>query len=238
MARRYQPWYGFIIWLARTVLFKLTGGIRVVGQDNVPFTGPLIVAPNHSSNLDPEAAAVCVGRQITFMAKAQLFNVPVLGQLIRSLGAFPVHRGTADTEALRLTYKLLGEGRAVLVFPEGTRGDGKQLLPVSRGIAMIAKRSGAPVLPVAIIGTHRKMPKGRSWIGWGKTVVAFGTPLRIEDFQAGRSEKEAGEALAGAWVNQILSMCRNHGWDLKEPEAQTLSQSQAESSKSSTDTTG
>lgn len=218
MARRYQPWYGFIIWLARTVLFKLTGGIRVVGQDNVPFTGPLIVAPNHSSNLDPEAAAVCVGRQITFMAKAQLFNVPVLGQLIRSLGAFPVHRGTADTEALRLTYKLLGEGRAVLVFPEGTRGDGKQLLPVSRGIAMIAKRSGAPVLPVAIIGTHRKMPKGRPWIGWGRTIVSFGKLLRFEDFQEGRSEKEAGEALARAWCAEIVRLFREQGATIDMPE--------------------
>ncbi|MBI5706074.1 MAG: 1-acyl-sn-glycerol-3-phosphate acyltransferase [Armatimonadetes bacterium] len=218
MARRYKPWYGFIIWLARTVLFKLTGGIRVVGQENVPFTGPLIVAPNHSSNLDPEAAAVCVGRQITFMAKAQLFKVPVLGQLIRSLGAFPVHRGTADTEALRLTYRLLGEGRAVLVFPEGTRGDGKQLLPVSRGIAMIAKRSGAPVLPVAIIGNHKKMPKGRPWIGWGRTIVAFAKPLRFEDFQEGRSEKEAGEALARAWCAEIVRLFREQGAKIEMPE--------------------
>lgn len=219
-------------------MFILPGGLRVVGRENVPMEGPLIVSPNHTSNLDPPAAAVSVGRQVTFMAKAALFRVPVLGPLIRSLGAFPVQRGTADTEALRLTYKLLGEGRAVLVFPEGTRGDGKTLLPVSRGIAMIARRSGAPVLPVAIVGNHRRMPKGRPIPGFGRTTVAFGTPLRFEDFSEGRSEKEAGEALAAAWMEQIVELLAKHGMRVALPQtSQPLASNQAESASSKMETT-
>lgn len=217
MARRYGTWYGFILFLARVLLFRIPGGLRVKGRQNVPMDGPLLVAPNHVSNLDPEAVAVSMPRQIAFMGKAELFKVPILAPLIRSLGCFPVHRGTADTEALRLAYKLLGEGRALLMFPEGARGDGKLLTSVSRGIAMVARRSGAPVLPVAVIGTHRRMPKGRVIPGFGRTTVVFGPPLRFEDFLEGRSEKEAGEALAAEWCRRVSEMCRAEGWQLESP---------------------
>ncbi len=219
MAARYTPWYGFVRGFVRVFYFQASGGFSIYGLENVPLEGPLIVAPNHSSNLDPPATACSINRQITFMAKSELFKVPILGALIRSLGSFPVHRGETDTEAIRLTLRLLSEGKAVLVFPEGTRGDGKNLGSVNRGIAMLAKRSGAPVLPVGIVGTHRKLPRGRAFSGFGRTTVRYGKPLCYGDFAEGRRDSEARDLFTQAWEKAVVALCGQSGLDLARAEA-------------------
>lgn len=208
-------WYWFVRWAVRVFFFRLSGGFRIVGTANVPRSGPLIVSPNHVSNLDPPAIACSIPRMITFMAKSELFKVPIFGPLIRSLGSFPVHRGEADTEAIRLALRLLGEGRAVLVFPEGTRGDGEELLPFNRGAALLAKRSGAPVLPVGIVGTHRKMPKCVSFSKWGPTYVAFGEPLTYAQFTIQGQEKAAKDAFTSELQRRILDLCASGGLELR-----------------------
>jgi 1-acyl-sn-glycerol-3-phosphate acyltransferase len=202
---RFTPWYGFVRGLVRIGFFKLTGGLSTVGESNVPLEGPLIVASNHVSNLDPPAVACTLPRQIAFMAKAELFRVPVFGSLIRSLGSFPVHRGEADTEAMRLAIRLLSEGRAVLVFPEGTRGDGVTLGEFNRGVGLLAKRSRAKVLPVGIAGTHRKMPKGRLCPRFGRVRVAFGVPFTFDEAGADR------EAFTSELRRRILALCAEQG---------------------------
>src|SRR5436190_18063312 len=156
-----SAWYAFVLRLVRNGFFRLvTGGLRSIGEENIPKTGAVIFAPNHVSNLDPPAIACGTNkRQLAFMAKEELFKGP-FGKLIASVGAFPVRRGEGDTEAIRKTIALLEEGRAVLVFPEGTRGDGKQLGPINRGVAMLAKRTNATVLPIGVVGTHVVAPKG------------------------------------------------------------------------------
>ncbi len=212
-------WYRFVLWVVRWLFFGATGGMRIKGRKNIPWQGPLIVAPNHTSNLDPPATACAIHRQVTFMAKADLFRVPIFGALIRSLGSFAVHRGEADTEAVRLALKLLGEGKAVLVFPEGTRGDGRTMLPVNRGVALLAKRSGAPVLPVGIAGTHRKMPRGKSFPKFGRVTVAFGEPFLYSDVAAHASEAENREAFAVHLESRILALCAQAGLELKAAES-------------------
>jgi 1-acyl-sn-glycerol-3-phosphate acyltransferase len=212
-------WYWFVRNLVRYGFFVPSGGFRVSGLENVPRDGPLIVAPNHVSTLDPPVIACSINRRISFMAKEELFRSRLFGGLIRSLGSFPVRRGEADTEAIKLAIRLLGEGHAVLIFPEGTRGDGSTMLPVNRGVAMLAKRSGAPVLPVGIAGTHRKMPKGRGFPRFVGVRVRFGEPFRYEDVASHESERENREAFALELERRIVALCNAEGYSLTADES-------------------
>jgi 1-acyl-sn-glycerol-3-phosphate acyltransferase len=189
--------------------FEALGGLRVVGAERVPLEGPLVVAPNHVSLLDPPIVGCASPRALCFMAKEELFRVPILGPLIRSLDAFPVRRGEGDTEAIRRAVGLLKAGHAVLVFPEGTRGDGEELLPISPGVAMLAKRTEAVVLPVGIVGTHVVWPKSRRGLRRARMTVVFGEPFRFSDIPGGR------DAFAGELAARIAAACREGGLAVK-----------------------
>ncbi|NLN19757.1 MAG: 1-acyl-sn-glycerol-3-phosphate acyltransferase [Firmicutes bacterium] len=126
---------------------------RVEGREHVPKTGPFVLAANHVSYIDPVVLGVACPRPIHFMAKAELFRIPVLGFLIRELGAFPVQRGAADRSAIRRALRILNDGGVVGVFPEGTRNRRGEVLNPQGGAALIALKAGVPVLPAAIWGT-------------------------------------------------------------------------------------
>jgi 1-acyl-sn-glycerol-3-phosphate acyltransferase len=143
--------------------------IRLEGHEHVPATGPVILASNHRSNMDPVLLASAVDRPVAFMAKAELFVWP-LGSILRWIGQFPVRRGGIDREALRRTDAVLGRGSMLGLFPEGTRGDGT-FSAVHPGLAYIVVRQRCPVLPVAIFGTERV----RRRFGW----LPFASPVRI-----------------------------------------------------------
>jgi 1-acyl-sn-glycerol-3-phosphate acyltransferase len=215
MAAERSAWYAFVLRLVRNLFFRLiTGGLRSVGEENIPKTGAVIFAPNHVSNLDPPAVACGTNRrQLTFMAKEELFK-GIFGKLIASVGAFPVRRGESDTESVRKTIALLDEGRAVLVFPEGTRGDTKQLGPINRGVAMLAKRTNAPVVPVGVVGTHIVAPKGGKGLKRHRITIAYGEPFTYADIAKGSSEKENRELFAQELERRIIALCDAHGLHL------------------------
>ena len=143
--------------------------IRLEGHGHIPDTGPVILASNHRSNMDPVLLASAVERPVAFMAKAELF-VPPLGWIMRWIGQFPVRRGGIDREALRRTDAVLARGSMLGLFPEGTRGDG-DFSAVHPGLAYIVVRQRCPVLPVVIFGTERV----RRRFGW----LPFASPVRI-----------------------------------------------------------
>ena len=133
------------------------------GNERVPAQGPLVVVANHGSHLDPPLLGHALGRPVAFMAKAELFEVPLLGPLIRACGAYPVRRGASDREAIRTATARLQEGWATGVFLDGTRqADGRVNQPLA-GAALLSARSGAPLLPVAIVNSHRALGTGRTW---------------------------------------------------------------------------
>ena len=125
------------------------------GRDNIPATGPVLLVANHSSLLDPPLIGAAARRQLIFLAKVELFQFPLFGGLMRRLNARPVRRDGADPAALRTAMRVLEEGRALLIFPEGTRGDEGVIRPAKAGAGMLAVLSGASVVPVYVRGSGR-----------------------------------------------------------------------------------
>jgi 1-acyl-sn-glycerol-3-phosphate acyltransferase len=143
-------------------IFRLLFRGRTAGNHNVPRQGALVVVANHGSHLDPPLLSHALDRPVAFMAKAELFRVPLLGPLIRACGAYPVARGAGDREAIRTATQRLRQGWAVGVFLDGTRRrDGRVHRP-QPGAALLAARTGVPLLPVAILNSHRALGPGQS----------------------------------------------------------------------------
>ncbi len=133
---------------------------RTLGNENVPQKGSLVVVANHGSHLDPPFLGHALGRPVAFMAKAELFQIPILSFIIRACGAYPVSRGSSDREALRIATARLNEGWATGVFLDGTRQEnGRVNIPLA-GAALLSARTGSLILPVAIINSHRALKRG------------------------------------------------------------------------------
>jgi 1-acyl-sn-glycerol-3-phosphate acyltransferase len=196
--------------------FRTHGGIRVIDPQNVPQTGGAIIASVHVSHLDPPALACTMRhRRLLAMAKEELFEHKGFGWLIGQIGAFPVKRGEADTESIRLAMALLEEGNTLLVFPEGTRGHGETMLPIERGVGMLAKKTGVPVVPVGIHGTHMLMPRGRKGIKKHPVTVAYGRPFTYSEVSTGANERQNRELFAKTLETRILEQCSRAGLELK-----------------------
>ncbi len=154
--------------------------LQVVGAENLPPTGGVLIASTHTAALDPVILGCAFSRPLTFMAKEELFRFPPVAAFLRALGAFPVRRGAPDRRALRKALHLLRLGRCVVIFPEGTRNPTPILRPPEFGVALLAAWSQVPVLPVAIIGSERLMPKG-CWLPRPTPLqVRVGAPLRFK----------------------------------------------------------
>jgi 1-acyl-sn-glycerol-3-phosphate acyltransferase len=168
--------------------------MRVEGAAHVPAGGPVILASNHRSNVDPVLLAAAVRRPVAFMAKAELFAWP-LGAILRAIGQFPVQRGGIDRDALRRTSTVLARGWVLGLFPEGTRGDGS-FASMHPGLGYIVLRERCPVLPVAIFGTERV----RQRLGWlplaSPVRIVIGPPIDLPAAAADRSgRRRATETL-------------------------------------------
>jgi 1-acyl-sn-glycerol-3-phosphate acyltransferase len=161
--------------------------VSIEGAINeLPRTGPLIVASNHASNLDvPVIGSWLIpklGRRIHWLGKKELFDWPIIGWVAANGGVHPVDRGAADVEAFRLAQRILDEGHVLFVFPEGTRSPDGALQEARDGVALLALRTGAPIVPLGISGSYRVWPKGqRLPHPGGRVTVRVGRPFRPAD---------------------------------------------------------
>ncbi|HUA93975.1 MAG TPA: lysophospholipid acyltransferase family protein [Acidimicrobiales bacterium] len=149
--------------ICRVIFRAIMGALfrpLVTGRANVPAEGPVIIAPVHRSFADFGFSAFLTRRKLFFMAKDDLWRNRFLGWLLLTLGAFPVHRESADREALRNAEEVLRLGQVLVLFPEGTRQEGTNVQQLLEGAAFLAARTGAPIVPVGIGGSDRAMPKG------------------------------------------------------------------------------
>ncbi len=176
---------------------------RFEGAERIP-EGGAILAPNHVSYLDPVLVWCGTPRPTHFMAKAELWDVPVVGWALPRLWAFPVRRGEADRTAIATATERLSAGELVGIFPEGTRqrGGSDDLGEANEGVAFIAMRAGVPVVPVGIAGTERAMPPGARLPRFPKVRVWYGRPVDPTDFADG-SRKERVAAMTEAIMDAI-----------------------------------
>jgi len=193
--------YNFVYSLASVALGMLFP-VRLTGGNSIPRSGGFLLVANHSSVLDPPLVGGSAPRPVSFMAKAELFRIPLFGGLIYRLNARPVRRDGGDPAALRTALRVLENGGALLVFPEGTRGPEGELRQGKAGAGMLAVLSGASVVPVYISGSGRAWPRGRRLPRPTRVTVWFGEPMSFAR-QSGSSRKEAYEAASQAMMAAI-----------------------------------
>ncbi|MBZ0168632.1 acyl-phosphate glycerol 3-phosphate acyltransferase [Candidatus Methylomirabilis lanthanidiphila] len=196
---------------------KVAFRLHIEGQEFIPRTGPVILAANHVSYIDPVIIAIAVRRPVRFMAKKELFRVPLLGWLIRQFGTFPVNRDGTNLQAFKRATSLLEAGEIVAIFPEGTRGDGIRLRPAKPGIGLMAARTGAPVIPVFHKGTEKVFPRG-AWLPRPyRIAIKFGMPYRFTGEQA--STRQDQVAIFGRTIMEkiaALNASSDYGVQLKD----------------------
>jgi len=173
--------YAFLRWLMRAITSTyLIGSFRVVGAENVPRTGPLIVCPSHSGTLDPPLVPAFAPRSDSWsMAKSEYFKGGIVEVLFRWYHAFPVVRHTADRAALKRSFDLLKAGHALIIYPEGTRVESGVLANPEPGAGFIAQKAGCLVVPVGLSGTRECLPKGAHWPRRVPVTVTFGKPFLV-----------------------------------------------------------
>lgn len=133
---------------------------RIYGAENVPLTGPLVIVSNHASNYDPPIVSSSVRRPVAYMAKEELFKIPIFSKAIQLYGAYPVSRGSSDRTAIRAALKYLDDGWAVGIFLQGTRTPEGRITEPKRGAALLAAKAKVPILPVCLWGTQAIEQKG------------------------------------------------------------------------------
>jgi len=156
------PWFYYVATTMMRILLLLFTRWQVKGKENMPNQGPLLVVANHLHLADPPLVAVSLGRKAIFMAKEELFRSRFSSYFVGGFGAFPVHRGQLDRKAMRQAERVFAEGLALVMFPEATRSKNAKLQSAFPGSALIAVRSGVPILPIGITGTERI--KGVAWL--------------------------------------------------------------------------
>jgi len=174
-------------------IFILGGRGRVYGVERVPRTGPVILACNHQSFLDPIIAALALPREAHFMARDTLFRNRWFGGIIDWFHAFPVRRGTADVGAIKESLRRLKAGAALVTFPEGTRTRDGRIEPLQPGIVGIAKRARCPIVPTIIEGAYEMWPRHQTLPGCGHVRVLYGRPLAPQEFTGADPDQIARE---------------------------------------------
>jgi len=142
------------------------------------MSGPLIVVCNHMTFAEPPLIRIYLGRESKFAAKPGFFKNKIIGAAMRSFGAFPVYPGRSNAKTIRMIERYLAEGTAVGIFPEGTRSPTARMIPANPGAALIAERTGAPILPVGISGTEKM--RGKRWyVKRPQLIIRFGVPFYL-----------------------------------------------------------
>jgi 1-acyl-sn-glycerol-3-phosphate acyltransferase len=168
--------YAAARWFSRRIL-RLGFGLTVTGERHIPRRGPVILAPNHRSDIDPVVLGAAVPRRCTFLTAAELIARPVLGRLIRLFPFVPIRRGRFDRGAIEDCLARLARGEALVIFPEGNIGADGSPQPAHDGMAFVAARAHAAIVPVGIAGTHEVWPSGTTWPRRGRIAVRIGEAI-------------------------------------------------------------
>lgn len=178
----------------------------ILHQDRIPLTGPVIFAANHVSFGDPPLIGGAIPRPINYLARESLFQPPWFAKLIRSLNAIPLDRDRGGPAGMRTVLSVLAQGRALLLFPEGTRSADGSLGGAKSGTGLTVIRSGAPVIPVRIFGLHEIWGRKRRFPKPGRIIIKFGEPLRFEKerIEAETASRPRTKAIYESVTEQVM----------------------------------
>jgi 1-acyl-sn-glycerol-3-phosphate acyltransferase len=156
---------------------KLFGRVKVHGAEKLPETGAFVLAPVHRSNIDFALTSILTTRPMRYMGKDSIWKSRTLGRFVSMLGAFPVHRGSADRESLRACVEILEGGSPLVMFPEGTRKSGPIVEDLFDGTAYVASKTDVPIFPLGIGGSEAALPKGAKFLKRSQLVLTVGDPI-------------------------------------------------------------
>jgi 1-acyl-sn-glycerol-3-phosphate acyltransferase len=184
-----------VLKIALTPLYRVT----VLGKEHIPETGGVLLCSNHISELDPPVVGMSFPRDVHFIAKEELFNLPVLNKILPHTNAIPIKRGMSDRNALRKGLGVLKNGDVLGLFPEGTRSRTGELGEGLAGAGFFALRSDAQVIPCAVIGTYKP---------FSKTKVIFGPPIDMEEFRSKKASPEEVTKVIMAKIKELIDQNR------------------------------
>jgi 1-acyl-sn-glycerol-3-phosphate acyltransferase len=174
----------FVGWNSFRTLFTVYFRWRVFNPERVPLKGPVILAANHASFIDPPMVGSGLRREINYLARESLFHVPVLATILRSWNVVPVDRDGGTGRGLRAILDRLEKGGAIILFPEGTRTPDGNLQPARSGVGLTVIKSEAPVVPVRVFGTFEAYGRKMRWPRPRRVIVKYGNPLLFEALRA------------------------------------------------------
>lgn len=193
-------WYVFFRKCFR-ILFQTIYRLKVEGLENVPKQGSAVICSNHISLLDPPLVGSASKRPIHFMAKEELFHIPVLSYFLPKILAFPVKRGQSDMKAVKTAIKILRNNELFGIFPEGTRKKEDVSEEAEEGAVFIALKAKAPIIPVALIGPYRFFRPVR---------VVFGEPIDTTPYTTGKISKEIVSEVTGIMMDKIHDLIQQN----------------------------
>lgn len=206
---RASVWYQ-IGWKLFRILFKIAFKLKVNNAHLVPLKGPLIIASNHASLLDPPLIGCASPRPLYYLARDSLFKVPVLNWIIRSWNAVAVSRDVTSPKGLKAAADLLEQGKAILIFPEGTRSPDGNLQPAKPGVGLLIAKTAAPVLPVRIFNSYKALPRHKIVPHLTQIEITFGAPISTTKWaeliqNAKGNEKKQLYHLLAQWIMEQIA---------------------------------
>ncbi|MBA2585358.1 MAG: lysophospholipid acyltransferase family protein [Chthoniobacterales bacterium] len=199
----------FYYWLGYN-LARLIGwlcfGLRILHRERMIESGPVILAMNHQSYLDPPFAGICTRRAIFFLTRRTLLDVPVLGWLLPKLNVIPVDQEGSDRSALKALIRILKAGEGTLVFPEGARTLDGNLHPASPGVGLVIAKTLAPVVPMRIFGAHEAWPPNGGRLRFSRITIAIGEPIYFSATDLQPPGKELYQRLSQRVMNAIAAL--------------------------------
>ena len=202
-------WYR-CAWLIFRFILKYIYRWEVKGRENEPKWGALIIATNHQSFVDPGVLGASLKRKIYFMAKEELFHIPLFSLLIKIWGAFPIKRGKPDYKSIEKALQILKEGKVLGMFPEGMRSINGRLQKAKSGVAHLALKGRAPILPVALSGTDKALPKGKVFLRLAKVRVSIGKPIYLDEFYNREIKKELVDKISEMVMREIEELTKEN----------------------------
>lgn len=197
----------FLFWL----IFKSFFELKVIGHENVPVNGPAIICANHQSFMDPPLVGSSLKRPLNFLARHDLFKVPVFGWLIKHVRAYPVNRtGAGDPAAFKNIFRLIAKEEMFLLFPEGTRSRDGNLQKPLPGVGMIAHHTRVPIIPCYIAGSWEAFPRNRKFPKIYPLKVIFGKSIDLSEYYGQPKSKQLFRQISDKIMAEIALLKENN----------------------------